>query len=181
MTLDHFFNAHMALVEEHGPGRADHRCGACTLCCTVMRVAMEPPKPEYEACRHCTGAGCAIYEARPEPCRGFQCLWLASQMAQHLSMPAALRPDRCGVAIDVNAVGTVMAHCAHPASWRREPIRSWLLGYAARTSMVLELPTGAELLQADGTTERLVKVGVHASGNRLYALERDQVQAGEAA
>lgn len=50
-------------------------------------------------------------------------------------------------------------------------MRSWLLRHAQKTAVVLELPTGAELLDADGTTERLIKVGVHPSGNRLYVLE----------
>lgn len=169
MSLDAFFQAHLATVRAAGSGRGDHRCGACTLCCTVMRVAMDPPKPEYVTCRHCTGAGCSIYADRPDPCQGFQCLWLVSQTTPALAMPAELRPDRCGVAIDVNAAGSVMAHCARPASWRREPIRSWLLAYARSTTVILELPGGAELLAPDGATERLVKVGVHESGNRLYA------------
>ena len=144
------------------------RCGACTLCCTVMRVAMIPPKPEYETCRHCTSAGCAIYDERPEVCSGFQCLWLASQQIARYALPAAMRPDRCGVAIDLNAAGTVIAHCQRPGSWRREPMRSWLLDHARRTNVILELPGGAEILSSDGTTEHLHKVGVHASGNRLY-------------
>lgn len=180
-SLEAFWTAHTGAIERHGSGRGDHRCGSCTLCCTVMRVDMAPAKPAYETCRHCTSAGCGIYEQRPEPCRGFQCLWLASQMSEALSLPAALRPDRCGVAIDVNAAGTVMAHCSHPGAWKREPIRAWLLDYAAKTNVILELPTGAELLSADGNTEPLVKVGVHPSGNRLYAVRSELEREGEVA
>ena len=47
-------------------------------------------------------------------------------------------------------------------------MRSWLLKHARKTNVILELPTGAELLSPDGVTEELRKVGVHASGNRLY-------------
>lgn len=133
-----------------------------------MRVDMQPPKPAYETCQHCSSAGCGIYDNRPEPCSGFQCLWLASQQVPALALPAAMRPDRSGVAIDLNAAGTVIAHCALPGSWRREPMRSWLLKHARKTNVILELPTGAELLSPDGVTEELRKVGVHASGNRLY-------------
>lgn len=157
-----------------------HSCGACTLCCTVMRVDMGPPKPEYVTCQHCTGRSCGIYADRPEPCHDFQCLWLASQQMRATAMDPALRPDRCGVAIDLNAVGTLMAHCARPGSWQREPIRSWLLEQARYTNVVLELPTGAELLAPDGSTRKLRKVGVHESGNRLYAFA-DDLPADEAA
>lgn len=145
-----------------------HRCGACTLCCTVMRVAMDPPKPDYVTCQHCTSAGCGIYDFRPEPCRGFQCLWLASQQIRALALPGAMRPDRCGVAIDLNEAGSVMAHCEREESWRREPMQSWLLKHAQKTNVILELPSGAELLRPTGKTEKLRKVGVNPSGNRLY-------------
>lgn len=148
-------------------------CGTCTLCCTVMRVDMQPPKEAHETCTHCSRGGCSIYADRPDACRGFQCLWLASQQVARFALPAAMRPDRCGVAIDLNAAGTVIAHCASPASWRREPIRSWLVAHAGRTNVMLETPIGSELLAADGSTERLHKVGVHSSGNRLYVRESD--------
>lgn len=155
-------------------------CGSCTLCCTVMRVEMSPPKPAYKTCRHCTGTACGIYDRRPEACSGFQCLWLATQQAPQWALPAAMRPDRCGIAIDLNAAGTVIAHCARPGSWRREPMLSWLLNLAAKTNVILELPVGAELLKADGTTDALVKIGVHESGNRLYARVADLDRAVEA-
>lgn len=162
-----------ALVRNVGrASRPVHSCGTCTLCCTVMRVEMDPPKPAYETCQHCS-SGCAIYATRPDPCVGFQCLWLASQQSEQLAMIEDLRPDRCGVAIDLNAAGTIMAHCLRSDSWRSEPMRSWLLRLAAETSVILELPDGAELLAPDGTTEKLVKIGVHASGNRLYARASD--------
>lgn len=150
-----------------------HRCGACTLCCTVMRAEMEPPKPAHETCRHCTDRGCAIYDDRPEVCSGFQCLWLATQQSRALALPAAMRPDRCGVVIDLNPAGAVIAHCERPGSWRREPMRSWLLKQAQRANVFLEMPTGAALLAPDASIDALVKVGVHASGYRLYVRASD--------
>lgn len=147
-------------------------CGSCTLCCTLMRVAMEPPKPERETCAHCSAGGCAIYDQRPEGCSGFQCLWLGSQRVTQLALPAAMRPDRTGVVIDLNAAGTVIAHCERPASWKREPMRAWLLKHARRTNVILEVPGGAELLSADGSTEALARVGVDpGTNNRLYVRE----------
>lgn len=143
-------------------------CGSCTLCCTLMRVEMVPPKAARHACEHSSSGGCSIYIARPDACRGFQCLWLASQRIASLALPAEMRPDRIGIVIDLNAAGTVIVHCEHAGSWTREPMRAWLLDKAARTNVILELSYGAELLLANGGTERLQRVGVHASGNRLY-------------
>lgn len=150
-------------------------CGSCTLCCTVMRVAtMEPPKPEHKTCDHCTSNGCSIYSKRPEQCATFQCMWLGSQRVPAFALAPALRPDRCGVVIDLNGAGTIIAHCHRPLSWKRDPIHAWLLNMAARTVVMLETPEGPFLLSADDTTERLVKVGVDAStNNRLYVRESE--------
>lgn len=49
-----------------------------------------------KACRHCTAAGCAIYENRPqEPCRSFVCAWLQPGSP----LPEDMRPDRCGAIV----------------------------------------------------------------------------------
>jgi hypothetical protein len=134
-----------------------------------MRVAMEPPKPEHETCRHCTSTGCQVYQARPEPCRTFECLWFASQRIMTHALPASMRPDRVGVVIDLNSAGTVIAHCERPDSWQREPMRKWLLHFAARTVVILESTDGGTVLAPDGTTERLHRVGVDpVTNNRLY-------------
>jgi hypothetical protein len=130
-------------------------------------------KPAHEKCNHCTSSGCSIYADRPEACATFECLWLASQKVPSLAFPAALRPDRCGVVIDLNAAGTVLAHCALPGSWKRGAIRSWLIGMAGRGHNVL-LDTQGEtaLLKADGTTTRLRCIGVDPdTKNRLYVRE----------
>ena len=72
------------------PGRD---CGDCTVCC----VAPSIDKPEIQklsgaACRHCTGAGCAIYESRPPVCRSFYCAWRSVEIFDE-----SWRPDRSGV------------------------------------------------------------------------------------
>jgi hypothetical protein len=146
-------------------------CGSCTLCCTVMRVAMEPPKAEHSTCSQCTHLGCAIYDTRPDVCRGFQCLWLASQSLEAYRLPPDMRPDRAGVVIDINSAGSVIAHCEEVDSWRRDPMHRWLLGMASRGHLIfLETRRGAMLLAAADTTEDLVKIGVDpASNNRIYA------------
>jgi hypothetical protein len=134
-----------------------------------MRVAMEPPKPERVRCAHCSTDGCGIYDDRPEVCRGFQCLWLASQRIPGHALPPAMRPDRSGVVLDLNEAMTVIAHTERPNSWRREPMRSWLLSKAARHNVILERDGGAALLAADERLTPLTRVGVDPdTNNRLY-------------
>lgn len=47
-------------------------------------------------CIHCTRAGCAIYDSRPEvPCRTFICGWLQPNSP----LPGDMRPDQAGVIV----------------------------------------------------------------------------------
>jgi len=68
----------------------DRSCGECQLCCKLLGVR-EFNKPHGVWCPHVgpPGRGCAIYDDRPESCRGFTCLWLASGIS-----PPELRPDK---------------------------------------------------------------------------------------
>lgn len=151
-------------------------CGNCTLCCTLMRVAMDPPKPERVACRHCADAGCAIYVLRPKPCAEFQCLWLGSQdMPGRLS--SFMRPDRTGIVLEINSAANIIAHCAWPDAWKREPMLTWLKGAAARTTVMLELGGETLLLAPDGTTERLIRVGVDKNSNERLYVRQSEVEA----
>lgn len=75
-------------------------CGSCTACCKIPKI--DTPSLRKAAgvlCPNCTGSNCAIYEARPEPCRTFFCLW-----RQVATMPDELRPDRIGVMFTIEAV-----------------------------------------------------------------------------
>src|SRR3569833_1733688 len=107
---------------------APRDCGPCTLCCKVMAVD-EIEKVAGAWCAHCAkGAGCAIYETRPQSCRAFSCAWL-----RHPQLPRNLRPDltRVVLAFDNNAT-RLIASCdpAHPMAWRREPIYGYLKRWA---------------------------------------------------
>lgn len=66
--------------------------GRCNACCKIPAIP-ELDKPAGEWCRHCDrGRGCAIYDARPDGCRAFQCLWtVMPELAEDL------RPDRSKV------------------------------------------------------------------------------------
>jgi hypothetical protein len=72
------------------PGRD---CGACTVCCTWPTIN----KPEIQkvsgaTCRHCTAAGCGMYETRPPVCREFFCAWRTVDIFDE-----DWRPDKSGV------------------------------------------------------------------------------------
>lgn len=155
-------------------------CGTCTLCCTVMKVDMEPPKPEHQPCAHCTQAGCSIYQHRPEPCQVFECLWLGTQSRSELpTLASTLRPDRCGVVMEVNSASYIVAHCHYPQAWRRKAIRDFLTSMTKRTRVLIENSGGVALLNPDGTTRLLRFVGVDSGTNeRLYRVAE---QSGEAA
>lgn len=76
-----------------GPSHDDRPCGDCVACCVVPLIdTPELAKPEGVACAHCTAGGCAIYDRRPEVCRGFNCAW-----KRIASMPLDTRPDKLGV------------------------------------------------------------------------------------
>jgi len=71
-------------------------CGACTLCCKLIGVP-ETKKPALRWCEHCTEAGCAIHQTRPQSCRNFECFWLMEP-----AFPRDLRPDLSGFVVAFN-------------------------------------------------------------------------------
>lgn len=78
---------------------ASRSCGACSLCCTVLRVD-ELGKRAGDDCVHQQGArGCGIYEDRPEICRAYQCLWRQGGLEEDE------RPDATGGIVDLETVG----------------------------------------------------------------------------
>tara|TARA_B100000378_G_scaffold56148_1_gene41461 strand:- start:457 stop:735 length:279 start_codon:yes stop_codon:yes gene_type:complete len=86
-----------------------------------------------------------------------------------MAMPASMRPDRTGIVLDLNSAGYVIAHCARPGAWKRPLMREWLLAAARRTAVLLELGHETQLLNADGSVEQLVTIGVDpATNERLY-------------
>jgi hypothetical protein len=59
-----------------GPTLVSNRsCEDCTLCCKLAEVKALA-KPMGRWCQHCdVGRGCRIYDARPDECRVFYCLY----------------------------------------------------------------------------------------------------------
>lgn len=77
--------------------QAERSCGECTACCTVLGVK-EIKKHRGVTCPHLLqapgGAGCGIYETRPQSCRDFKCWWLDGPLE-----PEEFRPDKIGIVV----------------------------------------------------------------------------------
>lgn len=75
-------------------------CGGCTACCHTVPVgdlklrAWQGCPFERRVPAH--PVGCGIYATRPECCVAWNCQWLAQT-----NWPDHLRPDRCGVVVDI--------------------------------------------------------------------------------
>lgn len=71
----------------------ERSCGSCTACCTVLGV-QSLGKPPRTRCRFETVSdGCSAYDARPEDCRRYNCLWIQGLFAD------GDRPDKTGILI----------------------------------------------------------------------------------
>jgi len=95
------------LADKSAVGR---RCGECTLCCTYPRIGAPDGadwKKAWVTCKHCLGRKCSIYDERPEPCRQFECLWLADTF-----IPKKFRPDKVNAFIVESKEGNAfVVHC----------------------------------------------------------------------
>lgn len=74
----------------------DRTCGTCTACCSVLPVrAAGFTKMPSTTCALCIpGRGCKIYDARPDACQTYYCVWRQSSV-----LDDEWRPDRSGVLI----------------------------------------------------------------------------------
>lgn len=100
---------------------AARSCGACTLCCTLLRVD-ELRKlggtPCVQLRRAPEAPGCSIHAERPRICRAYACLWLSGGLEDED------RPDRLGAVLDLvsEAHGTrLRVHEAAPGAYERSP------------------------------------------------------------
>jgi hypothetical protein len=72
---------------------AGRDCGTCTVCCTWPTINKpEIQKKSGATCRHCTSAGCGVYETRYPICREYFCAWRTVEIFDE-----EWRPDRSGV------------------------------------------------------------------------------------
>ena len=111
------------------PGKS---CGACTMCCSALEIAhfKKPAGPLCENCR--VGGGCAIYAARPQVCRDFECEWLTLR-----NLPRQLRPTSSAQSSWRTRIATNTA----PSARRRS---RWLGAIRASSLILSRSPSRAE-------------------------------------
>jgi hypothetical protein len=73
-------------------GRA---CGACSLCCHVLRVDALRKLGGIDCVHQRAAGGCGIHASRPGICRAYACLWLRGGLRDDD------RPDRLGAVPDL--------------------------------------------------------------------------------
>jgi uncharacterized protein len=114
-------------------------CGTCTLCCKTMKVH-ELDKATHVWCRHCRiGAGCEIYETRPESCRIYDCLWLQTQRLAR-PMAAELRPDRSRIVVGTSNGGdnvVLYVDPDRPDAWQRPAMQTFIRELRGRDIRIL--------------------------------------------
>lgn len=105
-------------------------CGDCGMCCKVLHIS-ELNKAAGQWCGvFRKGSGCGDYEARPQACRGFHCLWLTSE-----KLDDAWRPNKAGFLMYPDRDGkrlNVVVDPGKPSSWQREPYYSRLKAMSQR-------------------------------------------------
>ena len=163
---------------------ASRSCGACSLCCTILRVD-ELAKPAGRDCLHQRGAqGCAVHATRPPICRAYHCLWLQGGLEDDE------RPDRTGGIVDLETTGIGLRLAireAHPGTFDASPaLRA--IAERHRGSMPVRISDTGEpmdpdrpfrVLFADGLEQRVAgdrievyRDGVRVETRRLPWLER---------
>jgi hypothetical protein len=136
-----------------------NHCGTCNLCCKLLDVPALS-KPANQWCTHCDiGTGCRIYEARPEACRDFECMWLESQREKQ-PLPGELRPDRCKMMLTFSENRRdVFGYCdpGAPDAWKN-PSMLKLLGILTGQGVRVIFGTGRRYFAVDRDRIRPVKL-----------------------
>jgi hypothetical protein len=161
-------------------------CGSCTACCSALQVK-ELDKGDYEPCKHLRRGsikGCGIYKDRPEDCRVYQCLWLATDA---LGNTPDLRPDRCGFIMSSSVFkseamgvdeGFIMVHELNPGA-SHTPRAVALLSKLAEGVLVIEImPDGIRKVRGGPPhlVERMMRIAQEMSekGEPGYGLTRNE-------
>lgn len=156
------------------PGRT---CGSCTQCCRVYEIpALQKPMGVW--CQHCTpGRGCNAYDARPEQCQQFYCLWM-----QATFLGPEWKPDKARFVLTVDAASQflyVQLDANQPAAWRKQPYYGQLKQWAAAglqngRLVIIFLNQAATLVLPD----KDVELGVPKPGETILLEQRPRVGGG---
>lgn len=109
---------------------SERQCGDCGLCCKLLAVD-EIEKLAHKWCVHFVpGAGCGIYEGRPQACSTFQCIWL-----RQTDLGADWKPNRAHFVMYLDTRQkqlVVNVDPVHANVWRKEPYLSEFRLWARR-------------------------------------------------
>jgi Fe-S-cluster containining protein len=78
---------------------ASRQCGACSLCCTVLRVDELGKRAGHDCVHQRDERGCSIHATRPDICRRYRCLWLQGGLED------GERPNQTGGIVDLETTG----------------------------------------------------------------------------
>jgi hypothetical protein len=124
---------------------SERECGACSLCCTVLRVD-ELGKLGGTPCDHQRArGGCGIHPERPGICRAYRCLWLSGGLADDD------RPDRLAAVIDILSQGMttrLSIQEAEPGAFDASP-RLRQIAEEFRVSMPVRIVAAGNVLDPD--------------------------------
>lgn len=145
-------------------------CGACSLCCTVLRVD-EIAKLAGTTCEHVREAGgCEIHAARPQICRAYRCLWLRGKLED------TDRPDKLGAVLDLLPVGgglRLSIRQARPDAFETSP-RLQEIAAEFRNSMPVRITDVDDVLDPDRPFRVLLADGEEQRvGGELISIVRD--------
>ena len=105
------------------------------MCCKVLYIE-EFEKAAGKLCASCVpGGGCAVYNARPQVCRDYECEWLMER-----SLPVMLKPERIGAIMMVDPdTDQYQAVCdpAKPNAWRNPIVFKHLVAMAKQGHVVV--------------------------------------------
>jgi hypothetical protein len=143
------------------PGR---KCGACSLCCKLLRIDAFQ-KPEGRWCNHCAPGkgGCKIYQDRPTECRKFYCAWLTAT-----DVGPEWFPLKSKMVLYAEGDGNRIALHVDPAtpnSWREAPyyqqLRDWTIIAAEQSQQVIIYITDRVIALLPN---KEVDLGINAAG-----------------
>lgn len=131
----------------------ERNCGDCTACCHALAIE-ELDKPGFQKCAYVQSgngcAGCGIYDARPDCCRDFQCLWLQGHLAEDD------RPDKLGVIFTTTGhpdLGTIpLLIEVDDGAMQRPTIKDAVQRFLTAGPVAVSTPAGGKLIRPTSVT-----------------------------
>lgn len=130
-------------------------CGACSLCCTLLRVDELNKLGGADCVHQRPEGGCRIHATRPGICRSYRCAWLQGRF------DPGDRPDRLGAVLDfVNRGGQLMlqVHLARADAFEGSPRLREIAG-RQRESLPVRIVDADDVMDPDRPFRVLMPAG----------------------